>query len=51
VDVFNLLGQKVSSYKVNANDAQIDMSNVSKGAYMVKVTSDTEVKTIKVIKE
>jgi len=51
VDVFNLLGQKVSSNKVNANDAQIDMSNVSKGAYMVKVTSDTEVKTIKVIKE
>lgn len=51
VEVFNLLGQKVSSNIINANDAQIDMSNLSKGAYMVKVTSDNQVKTIKVIKE
>ncbi len=51
VDVFNLLGQKVSSNKVNANTAQIDMSNLSKGAYMVRVTSNDTAKTIKVIKE
>jgi hypothetical protein len=51
VEVFNLLGQKVSSNVINANDAQIDMSNLSKGAYMVKVTSDNQVKTVKVIKE
>ncbi|WP_293893186.1 T9SS type A sorting domain-containing protein [Flavobacterium sp.] len=51
VDVFNLLGQKVSSNAVNANTAQIDMSNLSNGAYMVKVTSNNLVKTIKVIKE
>ena len=51
VDVFNLLGQKVSSTKINANDAQIDMSNLSKGAYMVRVTSNDQVKTVKVIKE
>ncbi|UPT70555.1 MAG: T9SS type A sorting domain-containing protein [Flavobacterium sp. JAD_PAG50586_2] len=51
VEVFNLLGQKVSSNSINANEAQIDMSNLSKGAYLVKVTSDNQVKTIKVIKE
>ena len=51
VEVFNLLGQKVNSNKINANSAQIDMSNLSKGAYMVKVTSNDQVKTIKVIKE
>lgn len=51
VDIFNLLGQKVSSNAVNANDAQIDMSNLANGAYMVKVTSDNQVKTIKVIKQ
>ena len=51
VEVFNLLGQKVSSNTINANDAQINMSNLSKGAYMVKVTSNNQVKTIKVIKE
>lgn len=51
VEIFNLLGQKVNSVEVNSNDTQIDMSNLSKGAYMVKVTSDNQVKTIKVIKE
>ena len=51
VELFNLLGQKVSSVKVDANAAEIDMSNLSKGAYMVKVTSNNQVKTIKVIKE
>lgn len=51
VEVFNLLGQKVISNVINANEAQIDMSNLTEGAYMVKVTSDNQVKTIKVIKE
>ncbi|QBZ98413.1 T9SS type A sorting domain-containing protein [Flavobacterium sangjuense] len=51
VEVFNLLGQKVSSNVINANDAHIDMSNLSNGAYMVRVTSNNQVKTIKVIKE
>ena len=51
VEVFNLLGQRVSSNVINANAAQIDMSNLSKGAYMVKVTSNNQLKTIKVIKE
>jgi hypothetical protein len=51
VEVFNLLGQKVSSNVINANAAQIDMSNLSKGAFMVKVTSNNQLKTIKVIKE
>ena len=51
VEVYNLLGQKVISTTINANTAQVDMSNVSKGAYMVRVTSNNQVKTIKVIKE
>lgn len=51
VEVFNLLGQKVSSNVINANAAQIDMSNLSKGAYIVKVSSNNQLKTIKVIKE
>jgi hypothetical protein len=51
VEVFNLLGQKVSSIVINANAAQIDMSNLSKGAYIVKVSSNNQLKTIKVIKD
>ncbi|MGL2966058.1 T9SS type A sorting domain-containing protein [Flavobacterium sp. XGLA_31] len=51
VEVFNLLGQKVISNKCNDNQAQIDMSNLSDGAYMVRVTSKDQVKTLKVIKQ
>lgn len=51
VEVFNMIGQKVSSNAVNATNAQIDMSSLSNGAYMVKVTSDNQVKTVKVIKQ
>jgi hypothetical protein len=51
VEVYNLLGQKVSTDSVNANNAQIDMSDLSNGTYIVKVTSDNHVKTIKVVKQ
>ena len=51
VAVFNLLGQEVATKAINATQSQIDMSNLSKGTYLVKVTADNQVKTIKVIKE
>ena len=51
VVVFNLLGQEVVSRAVNANQSQIDMSHLPTGTYMVKLTADNQVKTIKVIKE
>lgn len=51
VTVFNLLGQEVMTKAVNANLSQIDMSHLANGAYMVKVTSENQVKTIKVIKQ
>ncbi len=51
VAVFNLLGQKVMTTASNANQTQIDMSHLSTGTYLVKVTADNEVKTIKVVKD
>ncbi|MBL0012395.1 MAG: T9SS type A sorting domain-containing protein [Flavobacterium sp.] len=51
VAVFNLLGQEVLTKAINANQSQIDMSGVTAGTYLVKVTADDQVKTIKVIKE
>lgn len=51
VSVYNLLGQQVIAKAVNANQSQIDMSHLTSGTYMVKVTSNSQVKTIKVIKE
>ncbi|WP_298222996.1 T9SS type A sorting domain-containing protein [Flavobacterium sp.] len=51
VAVFNLLGQEVMTKSTSANLSQIDMSNLAKGTYLVKVTADNQLKTIKVIKE
>jgi hypothetical protein len=36
---------------MNDTQGQIDMSPLSTGTYLVKVTSEDQVKTIKVIKE
>ena len=51
VEVLNLLGQNVNSLSNNSTQAQVDMSNLPNGVYMVRVTSNNKVKTIKVIKE
>lgn len=51
VTVFNILGQQVLTKSVNAAQGQVDMSNLSSGTYLVKVASDNEIKSIKVIKE
>ncbi|WP_309641696.1 T9SS type A sorting domain-containing protein [Flavobacterium sp.] len=51
VAIYNLLGQEVNAKSTNANLSQIDMSNLANGTYLVKVTADNQIKTIKVIKE
>ena len=51
VEVYNLVGQSVANITPNANEGQIDMSNLASGAYFVKVTSNNATRTVKVIKE
>jgi hypothetical protein len=51
IEVYNLLGQKVITAKPNANQIQIDMSNLADGAYLVKVTSNNQEKSFKVLKQ
>ncbi|MBM6497819.1 T9SS type A sorting domain-containing protein, partial [Flavobacterium macrobrachii] len=51
VEVYNLVGQRVANLSPNANEGQLDMSNLASGAYFVKVTSNNATKTVKVIKE
>ena len=51
VRVMNLLGQEVISRNINANSTQVDMSQLSAGAYIVNVTVGNAVKTIKVVKQ
>jgi hypothetical protein len=52
VSIYNLLGQEVITMKsINTKQKQIDMSNLSKGTYILKVTVDGLEKTLKVIKQ
>ena len=51
VEVFNLIGQQVIAKSVNETQSEIDMSALASGTYVLKVTADGQVKTLKVIKE
>ncbi len=51
VAVFNLLGQQVLSKSLNNSNAQVDMSVLPQGTYLVKVMVDNQIKTIKIVKE
>ena len=50
VSVINLLGQEVLLKSINSNQTQVDMASLPTGTYLVKVTSDSLTKTIKVNK-
>jgi hypothetical protein len=51
VRVVNLLGQEVLNSKTSTNEVQVNMSALSAGAYIVNITVEDTVHTIKVIKE
>lgn len=51
VSVYNIIGQEVITKSLNENKTKVDMYSLAKGTYMVKVTADNMVKTIKVIKQ
>jgi len=51
VSIYTVLGQEVKTASLSATEGSIDMSNLCSGTYIVKVTADNKVKTLKVIKE
>jgi len=51
VSVYNIIGQEMMTKTINATQSQIDMSHLAAGTYMVRVTADSQVKTIKIVKE
>lgn len=51
IQVMNMLGQEFIVKNTNSNQTQIDMSSLATGTYLVKVTSNNQVKTIKVVKQ
>lgn len=51
ISIYNILGQEVLVKNSISNQSQIDMSTLLSGTYMVKITTDEEVKIVKVIKK
>jgi hypothetical protein len=51
IQVINLLGQEMMVKTINESQGQIDISHLSIGTYLVKVTSEDQVRTINIIKE
>lgn len=52
VSVVNLLGQQVLTKNVNANENQLDLSTLTAGTYLVKITTEDNLeKTIKIVKQ
>lgn len=49
--VYNLVGQLVVEKQIDSTLGQLDLSALSSGTYIVKITSNEQTKTIKVIKE
>ena len=50
VSVYNLLGQELITKAVNSNETTIDIAHLTTGTYWIKVSSNNEVKTVKIIK-
>lgn len=53
VEIYNVAGQLINNFKLNSgtNKASLDMSQLLNGTYILKVKSESEKNTVKVIKK
>ncbi|WP_035694915.1 T9SS-dependent choice-of-anchor J family protein [Flavobacterium soli] len=51
LEVYNVLGQKIISKKMDTNQPQVDLSELASGTYIVKVVATNATKVVKIIKE
>jgi len=51
IEISSVLGQKVRAFQVNGLQSEIDLSELTRGMYFVKVTSNGQEKTVKILKE
>ena len=51
VKVFNLLGQQIVTFTPSGSAAQLDLSSLRTGTYLVKISAGEKTKTIKIVKE
>lgn len=50
IEVYNLVGQLVKSIKPSSEEVKINLSDLSSGAYLVRISSNSTFKTFKIIK-
>lgn len=51
IAVYNMLGQQVTKMTPNALTSEVNMANLSQGAYFVKVTINNTTQTIRILKK
>jgi hypothetical protein len=51
VTLYNILGKQVGAYTPNANQADINATNLTSGMYFAKIESNSGTKTVKLIKQ
>jgi len=51
VELFSLLGQRVLSTTINANQKQLSISNLQNGLYLMEVTIDNAKQAFKIVKQ
>lgn len=51
VELFNLLGQRIQSNTVNANQKQLDITSLQNGIYLMEVTIENNKQSFKVVKQ
>ncbi len=51
LEVYNLLGQKVIVKQIQTQTYQLDMSDLAAGNYLLRITTNTQIKTVRISKE
>ncbi|MBS7230218.1 T9SS type A sorting domain-containing protein [Flavobacterium psychroterrae] len=51
IEIISVSGKSVLAKKINNTHSEIDLSNVSSGVYLLKVKSEGQTKTIKIVKK
>ncbi len=51
IEVYNLLGQKLMTKNINSMEAEINISHLASGTYMVKISVDNKSTIVKILKE
>jgi hypothetical protein len=51
VEIYNILGQRVINNTLSVNNETIDISNLKDGIYLIKVSIQGHLQTIKILKQ